>query len=155
STMSWSRRCFCDMANSTLSALIRPIGRDRTGAIRSHRSTAFLPFPMPDLRRCILALALLAAWAGGIPTASAAACSNEEVAGAGEAVNDARQALLALPVGDGMETDVSPEARRAIATMKERLAAFVAASMSCAPADPDPQAIERELAAASHAFKLE
>jgi hypothetical protein len=48
----------------------------------------------------------------------------------------ARAALMALPVGDGMQTDVSPKARAAITAMKARLGEFVAAALRCAGGDP-------------------
>ena len=81
----------------------------------------------------VAAVALLLAlpWAG----AQAAGCDGAGVARAVDAVHQARIVLLALPVGDGMETSVSPRARAAIAVMKTRLGDFVAAFLRCRPGD--------------------
>ncbi len=50
--------------------------------------------------------------------------------------------MLALPVGDGMDTDVSPRARTAIATLKARLADLVTREVTC---HADPKAIAARL----------
>src|SRR5258708_27056827 len=105
--------------------------------------------------RLMLLPALFLVLAGRGAAAQGAVCSDAEILRRGDAVDAARKALLALPIGDGSETDVSPEGRQAIAAMKQRLADFVIAYFRCAPADPDPQATERDLAARSHAFRLE
>jgi hypothetical protein len=76
-----------------------------------------------------------------------ATCSKSAVAAAAKRVDTARAALLALPVGDGSQTDVSPRARRAIAAAKARLGDFVTAYMRCASQDSDPKLLELELSA--------
>lgn len=72
-------------------------------------------------------------------------CSEREIARAADALDVARNVLLAFPIGDGTETKVSPEVQRAIAAMKARLGDFIAAYMRCAPIERDAAAIEADL----------
>jgi hypothetical protein len=85
---------------------------------------------------------------------STSSCSEADFSAATKQVQTARAALLALPIGDGMETDVSPEGQHAISAMKDSLGKFVNAYMRCAPAKPDIERIKRELSESTHAFKL-
>jgi hypothetical protein len=64
---------------------------------------------------------------------------------AAEQVRSARKNLLALPVGDGLQTDVSPVAQEAIASMKNSVSEFVRSYMRCAPAQFDTAAAEKNL----------
>lgn len=82
-------------------------------------------------------------------------CSQEAMSRTANQVGVARQLLLALPVGDGLQTDVSAAAQESIASMKTRLEDFMVAYMLCTAVDADPVKIEKELSAMSHAFVLE
>lgn len=73
-------------------------------------------------------------------SAAAQSCPKPDTA----RLDAARAALMALPIGDGHETDVSSKARAAIAAMKARLGEFVASYMRCA--GNDPKAVAHDLA---------
>jgi hypothetical protein len=88
------------------------------------------------------------------PMAEAAGCA-QAVAQKGEEVYAARQALIALPIGDGHETKVSPAAQQAILKMKSRVADLVDAYMGCAGKDIVADEITSELSRIGHAFELE
>lgn len=85
---------------------------------------------------------------------STTSCSEADFSAAAGKLQTARAALLALPIGDGTQTDVSPEGQKAISAMKEILGEFVNAYMRCAPMSPDTGRVERELSESAHAFKL-
>jgi hypothetical protein len=72
-------------------------------------------------------------------------CSQTAVTSAAEQVRSARKNLLALPVGDGLQTDVSPVAQKAVASMKNALSDFVRSYMKCTPAQFDAAAAEKNL----------
>jgi hypothetical protein len=99
------------------------------------------------------AFALIIANHAGI--AQADQCSEPDLAQAAEQVGLARKALIALPVGDDRQTDVSPRAQQAIGRMKDSLAAFVNAYMRCAPPDRDAATIQQDLDRLAHAYRLE
>lgn len=80
-----------------------------------------------------------------------AACSPAALAAAGAAVRAARAELSAIPSGEG-DTSVSPAASRLIERTKDRLHGFVRAEMACAPASPEPVALEAAMAARGDAF---
>ncbi len=101
----------------------------------------------------VLAVATSAAQERPAPPTSVS-CSQDAVTAATKQVEARRAALLALPIGDVMQTDVSPEAQHAITAMKESLGNFVNAYMRCSPPTPDPERIKRELSDAARAFKL-
>jgi hypothetical protein len=105
---------------------------------------------MPKLAQASLCLALVAVPCAEPAAARQAACSKTTTVHAAAQVIGARQSLLALPLDDGWQTDVSRDARHAIAAMKARLGDFVTAYLRCAPAAPDPEALERELSTLAH-----
>lgn len=76
---------------------------------------------------------------------------------AGQSLEQARHTLLQLPIGSGLETDVSDSARRAIAGMQAALDEFVAAYMGCLDTSdaPDTAQIQTDLSRLGHAFSLE
>jgi hypothetical protein len=81
------------------------------------------------LRILILALSIALAPDG----AQAQSCPQGEIRTATGAMDAARAELRALPLGDGMVTDESPQAQAAIAAMKARIGDFVTAALRCAP----------------------
>jgi hypothetical protein len=81
-------------------------------------------------------------------------CSEAEFSAATRQVQTSRTTLLTLPIGNGMQTDVSPEGQHAISAMKESLGNFVNAYMRCAPLNADTERIKRELSESAHAFML-
>jgi hypothetical protein len=110
------------------------------------------------VRRCgriVVCAALVTALVACAWAARAAACPTADITQAADAVDKARAALLALPVGDGLQTSVSQEARRAIAAMQASLADLANAHMACAPLNEAPETIERDLSRLVHAFALE
>lgn len=106
------------------------------------------------LRICpLLLLLVLLATRGSF--ALSVVCSQEDIARAAHQVDTARKALLALPIGDGLQTDVSPAAQTSIATMKTRLEDLLIAYMRCASAEIEAPRIANDLSSMSHAFVLE
>jgi len=85
---------------------------------------------------------------------SQAPCSEADFSAVTKQVQASRAALLALPIGDGMQPDVSAEGQHAISAMKESLGDFVNAHMRCAPLNPDIESIKRELSESAHAFTM-
>jgi hypothetical protein len=85
---------------------------------------------------------------------SGSSCSEAEFGAATRQAQASRAVLLALPIGDGRQTDVSPDGKHAISAMKESLGKFVNAYMRCAPLNPDTERIKRELSEKAHAFTL-
>lgn len=81
-------------------------------------------------------------------------CSESDLSTAAKQVQTSRAALLGLPIGDGMQTDVSPEGQHAISAMKESLGNLVNAYMRCAPLNADTNRIKHELSESVHAFRL-
>lgn len=86
--------------------------------------------------------------------AQSGSCSQPQVAARARQVDSARNALLELPIGNGLETEVSPRAQEAIAVMKNCLAAFIGAYMSCAPLEPDVANVQADLSALGHAYRM-
>lgn len=82
-------------------------------------------------------------------------CPNEAVEITSKQVQTARKHLLALSIGDGMQTDVSSDAQKEIAAMKAALEEFMAASMRCAGVNPNAEELKKEMSADAHAFALE
>lgn len=81
--------------------------------------------------------------------------SAADPARSGEAVKAARQSLLALPIGDGTETQVSKPAQAAIVHMKDTLDALVRSYMTTAPASVDADTVSHALSVLGGAFSLE
>lgn len=73
------------------------------------------------------------------------ACPQSAVASAANQVLLARKNLLSLPVGDGLQTDVSPAAMEAVTSMKNAVSEFVRSYMRCASAQFDTAAAEKDL----------
>jgi hypothetical protein len=114
--------------------------------------------PWTSIRKCrqvALAVTIAAALVAWVCAARAASCPTGDITQAAAAVDRARAALLALPIGDGLQTSVSHDARRAIAAMKASLADLANAYMACAPLNETPETIERDLSRLAHAFALE
>jgi hypothetical protein len=104
------------------------------------------------LRICVLAALLAAARIGfSLPSD----CSLVAVDATAQKVQTARQHLLALPIGNGLESDVSAEAQEEIASMKASLEDFIASSMRCAGPNPNPAEIQKGLSTKTQAFALE
>lgn len=82
---------------------------------------------------------------GAVLSEVQAACSQGDIRAAAAQVGAARKALLALPIGDGMQTDVAPAGQQAIVAMKQRLDEFVSAYLRCAPQILDPKKANAEL----------
>ncbi len=78
--------------------------------------------------------------------ARASLCSQSDIGAAAAQVAVARKTLLALPIGDGMQTDVSPAGQQAIAAMKRQLDEFVSAYARCASQSLDPEKAAADLA---------
>jgi hypothetical protein len=76
----------------------------------------------------------------------AAICSQGDVAPAAERVTATRNTLLALPIGDGQQTDVSAAARQAIASMKQGLDELLRAYVRCQPQSLDAKKADADLA---------
>jgi hypothetical protein len=91
---------------------------------------------------------------GQVVVAQGLPCSRPEISRTAEQVDLARKALLSLPVGDGLQNDVSPEAQQTIGLMKRRLGDFVGAYMRCLPAAADSKTIDRDLSGLTHALYL-
>ncbi len=95
--------------------------------------------------RKLFRLVFLATLCGTASAAWAADCPQRDVSESAARVFEAREILLALPIGDGQQTDVSPAARQAIMSMKAQLSRRVSAYVRCLPQAVDPKNIEREL----------
>jgi len=76
----------------------------------------------------------------------AADCTHGDFVAAAAQVTAARKTLLALPIGDGQETDVSPAGQQAIAAMKQRLDEFVGTYLRCQPQSLGAKKAAAELA---------
>jgi hypothetical protein len=85
-----------------------------------------------------------------------ATCQNDTFTRAAAEVQESRQRLLALPIGNGLDADVSADAQKSILQMKDRLNEFILSYMSCVPTStsPDPAKIEKDLSTLGHAFAL-
>lgn len=91
-------------------------------------------------------LALLAACLLAAHAQADRGCSRPAVAAASSALHRARTILIALPVQE-LDTDVPPVARRAIEGFKDRLQAYVEATLACTPATASNAAIAAALRA--------
>lgn len=87
------------------------------------------------------------------PSASAS-CSQDVVIAAAKQVDSSRAVLLALPTGDGLQTDVSPAAQQAIASMKRALGEFVNEYMRCISEQPGATKIQNDISGLVHTFRL-
>jgi len=103
-----------------------------------------------SLQRCFC-LALLLLVGSQLGFSQSTICSSSEIELAAKQVEIARASLLALPVGDGLKTDVSVEGRQAIASMKTRLADFVDSYMRCSGSDVESELIEKDLSRLTNA----
>lgn len=82
------------------------------------------------------------------------ACSQSEVTRTAAQVDSARKRLLALPIGIGLQPDVSPVAQQTIAETKDALGDFINAYLRCVSRQADAPTIQKELSALGHAFAL-
>ena len=97
------------------------------------------------VRTSIFVIAVLAFAGTGMAT-HAVGCLKPDIDQAADGTAVARQALLAVPVGDeATETDVTSARAADIARMKDALAALADAFMRCARPDLAPQQAERQL----------
>jgi len=87
-------------------------------------------------------------------TASPGTCSQTDLNHSADQVQSTRKRLLELPIGDGAQTDVSPAAKKEIASMKEALGAFIADYVQCVPLQPNVAKIQGQLSALSHTFQM-
>jgi hypothetical protein len=78
--------------------------------------------------------------------AQADICSSQGISRAAALVLDANRTLGALPVGDGMQTDVSVKGQTMIVAFKSRVGDYVSAVMRCQTGDVAPNAVEKALA---------
>ena len=107
---------------------------------------------LPRLRYAFAIGFTLALALACIATNANAACSQTEVTRTSTALETARQTLLALPIGDGTDTNVPRSAQTAITAMKDALDHFVVAYMQCFPSGkPDPAKLQTEISAKAHA----
>ena len=81
-------------------------------------------------------------------------CSQSAVASTADQVQLARKNLLSLPIGDGLQTDVSPVAQEAIASMKNAVSEFIRSYMRCTPAQFDAAAVEQNLSTLVGGYEL-
>ena len=88
------------------------------------------------------------------PSTDTGFCSQSAVASTAKQVQLARKNLLSLPIGDGLQTDVSPAAQQAVASMKNAVSEFVRSYMRCAPARLDDAAVERSLSTLVGGYEL-
>jgi hypothetical protein len=82
---------------------------------------------------------------GSAPVA-AGVCVRDQIAREAARARMAQHDLMAIPIADATQADVSPTASRAIVAMKDRLNAFVSATVRCAPAFPQASRLKTELA---------
>ncbi|MGO9589338.1 MAG: GspH/FimT family protein [Candidatus Acidiferrales bacterium] len=85
---------------------------------------------------------------------SSVACSQTEVNRTAVRVDSVRKQLLQLPIGDGLQTDVSSVAQQTIASMKAALGDFITAYLHCVSSQPDPARIKSDLSALGHSFEM-
>jgi hypothetical protein len=101
-----------------------------------------------------LLLAIASASVAQPSTSSSANCSQSDVARTAAVVDATRTRLLALPIGDGMQTDVSTAAQHAIAEMKDNLDRFIQAHLRCVGREPDAAAIKAHLSSEARAWEM-
>jgi hypothetical protein len=92
----------------------------------------------------VIALAALV-FTGAGTAAHAAGCSKAAITQAADDTATARQILLDIPVGDGLQPKASPRAKRAMKRMKAGLVQLVGAYMACSPPGTMPDTIIRDL----------
>jgi hypothetical protein len=95
---------------------------------------------------------LILSMAGQGRVALGAGCSTTDIAAAVDQTAIARQAMLAIPIGDAHEPNIPPAARKAIAVMRRQLGVLVNAYMRCAQPDSDARSIELGLSRLIEAF---
>src|SRR5262245_15328982 len=101
----------------------------------------------------LLLLAIVGVVAAIADAADAATgCSTAEVARRGAEVRQARSSLTAIRLEE-MQTEVTPVARQAIEAVKDRIVAFVSEAVRCAPANVEPDSLQRELAERGDGFE--
>lgn len=99
-------------------------------------------------------LAFTAVFRAQPPSVERQSCLQMNVTSAAEQVRAARKNLLALPIGDGRQTDVSPAAREAVAAMKKALSEFVVTYMRCAPPQLNAAEVKKELTGLVGGYEL-
>jgi len=103
----------------------------------------------------VIAVLLLASLSKGQESAPLSdSCSQAALSHAAAQVDLSRKSLLQIPIGDGMQTDVSPAAQQEIAAMKTNLGDFIRAYAHCLPAQTDTDRINKELSALVHGFEM-
>jgi hypothetical protein len=105
------------------------------------------------VKRSIIVATMLHVLLGWCGLADADECTESAISTKSDAVQRARSSLLALPIGDGYQTDVSAAGRRAIAGMKATLVDLIGTYMSCAPDGRTPEVIQAELGRLGHAVQ--
>ncbi len=80
-----------------------------------------------------------------VPVARAADCPQAEISSAASGLQDARNALISLPLAGDPNPALSPQTQSAIAEMKAKLAGFILAYMRCQPENADIDGIEVDL----------
>lgn len=106
------------------------------------------------MKSATAALALLFASLAQARASPSVTCSESEVSRTAARVDSARKHLLELPIGDGLQTNVSPLAQQATASMKSALRDFITAYFRCVSLQPDPARIKSDLSTLGHAFEM-
>jgi hypothetical protein len=88
---------------------------------------------------------MTASWILAAGAAGAHECSHDALAHAAAQMLAEQRDLQAIEIGDGFETTVSTNARRAIARMKDKIDAYVATAMRCEKPDATEQDVRRVL----------
>jgi hypothetical protein len=102
----------------------------------------------------LIAVLLFASSANAQKENSLSFCSQAAVNRTATQVDLVRKGLLQLPIGDGLQTDVSPAAQQAIAAMKAALGNFISTYALCVPTQPDASKINNDLSALGHAYEM-
>ena len=102
----------------------------------------------------IFVLAAVAVFATA-PIARAANCPQAEISSAASDLQDARNALMSLPVGKEGDTAISRQMQTGIAEMKTHLASFILAYMRCQSDNADTDGVEVDLSRLGWARSLE
>jgi hypothetical protein len=102
----------------------------------------------------IVTIILLLASLAQAQAPSSVACSQTEINRTAVQVDSVRKHLLELPIGDGLQTDISSFAQQKIASMKSALGDFITAYLHCVPSQADPAKIKSDLSALGHSFEM-
>jgi hypothetical protein len=81
-------------------------------------------------------------------------CSQTDVDRTAAQVASVRKRMLNLPIGDDLQTNISPLAQHTIALMKAALSDFIKAYLRCASLQSDPEKINSGLSALGQAFEM-